>query len=167
MSLESFFLASSFICGIHEKHTHQLMYIRTITHTNPQKYSRLIVHKVSHSHCTLTEWPVCKSYHWAACSTDKGHVIFFCFLMSYFWAVRVGNVLISNIDLGLSRMEAYCIVAGKNLMLCHNNNVFGLYLYFFLLFGNRFFLWCNKIISVLRLFLAAVKRTYLRKKMPS
>lgn len=42
-----------------QKHTHQLMYIRTITHTNPLKYPHLIVHKVTHSHCTLTEWPVC------------------------------------------------------------------------------------------------------------
>lgn len=51
--------------------------------------------------------------------------------------------------LELSYMEAYCILTGKNLMFCHNRSTFFLALYwdFFLLFGNRFFLCCNKIIS--------------------
>lgn len=72
-------------------YTHWPTHTRAHTHSSALTDSRFIVHKATHSRCTLTEWPVCIYEvlppscvrHW-----QRACHLFFLFLMSYF---RGGN----------------------------------------------------------------------------
>lgn len=95
-----FWQASSFICGIHTHYTHQPMYapthkVRLWTHVSLCTKSLTVTARLLNDQCVHM-----KSYHWAVCSTDRGHVIFFLFQCLTFGVKSNGNVLISQIDFG-------------------------------------------------------------------
>lgn len=135
----------------------------THRHTgNPAlKESHFIVHKVTHSHRTLTNdhCAYMKFYHWPVCSTKQGHVIFFRFLMSYIWVKRDENVLILNMKFEVFLYGSILRFCGMMHPVCHTNNTFLIindYIIIFFPQIQTFFRWKYDNLSVFtKLFLIA------------
>lgn len=105
-------------------HTHTHTPIDPCTHTH-SSCERLTTHCVlTVAACLLNDQCVyMKSYHWAVCSTDKGHVILCSFFNVLFFGGGKRWEWFQTDLLGFSSMEAYCTLVGGKIqnMFCYSN----------------------------------------------
>lgn len=143
------FISGIFYLWHPHTHTHINPYIHTQTHwkTHVSLCTKplTVTARLPNDQCVYM-----KSYHWAVCSTDKGHVIFFLFwCLNFGWKEMRMFWFLTHIW-GFSWMEAYCILTEKNTS-CFVIVIIPFWHYieiFSLLLRNKFFWGYNKIIPL-------------------